>query len=43
MFEDDTDQVYLVVRNGEEQYSIWPRELAVPELDSAGVAWYRRA
>lgn len=30
MFEDDTDRVYAVVRDPEEQYSIWPADRPVP-------------
>jgi MbtH protein len=30
MFEDDTDVVYRVVRNDEDQYSIWPADHPVP-------------
>jgi MbtH protein len=30
MFEDDIDRHYLVVRNDEEQYSIWPEDEPVP-------------
>jgi MbtH protein len=30
MFEDDTDRVYVVVRNDEEQYSIWPQDREPP-------------
>jgi len=30
MFEDDTDREYTVVRNDEEQYSIWPTSHALP-------------
>jgi MbtH protein len=30
MFEDDNDQQYHVVRNHEEQYSIWPVEQPLP-------------
>jgi len=28
--ESDDSQIYAVVRNHEEQYSIWPRDRAVP-------------
>lgn len=30
MFEDDGQQTYVVVRNDEEQYSIWPEGRDVP-------------
>ncbi len=30
MFEDNTDRQYCVVRNDEEQYSIWPTDRALP-------------
>ncbi|HET9894641.1 MAG TPA: MbtH family NRPS accessory protein [Streptosporangiaceae bacterium] len=30
MFEDDDDRQYVVVRNHEEQYSIWPDDRPVP-------------
>ncbi len=30
MFEDDDDRVYRVVRNDEEQYSIWPADRTPP-------------
>lgn len=30
MFEDDDDRHYTVVRNDEEQYSLWPADRAVP-------------
>ncbi|MFL5350195.1 MAG: MbtH family protein [Hyalangium sp.] len=30
MFEDLTDRQYCVVRNAEEQYSIWPADRALP-------------
>ena len=30
MFEDGTDRRYLVVRNEEEQYSVWPEDRPVP-------------
>lgn len=30
MFEDDDDRQYCVVRNEEEQYSIWPADRAPP-------------
>ncbi|MFJ6618137.1 MbtH family protein [Kitasatospora sp. NPDC091335] len=30
MFEDDDDRTYQVVRNTEEQYSIWPAGRALP-------------
>ncbi|HZN76884.1 MAG TPA: MbtH family protein [Micromonosporaceae bacterium] len=30
MFEDDTDREYQVVRNDEEQYSIWPTSHDLP-------------
>jgi MbtH protein len=30
MFEDDVDRPYCVVRNDEEQYSIWPADRAPP-------------
>ncbi|GAB7051213.1 MbtH family protein [Catenuloplanes indicus] len=30
MFEDDGDREYVVVRNTEEQYSIWPVRQALP-------------
>jgi MbtH protein len=30
MFEDDDDRPYCVVRNEEEQYSIWPADRAPP-------------
>jgi MbtH protein len=30
MFEDDDDRRYCVVRNDEEQYSIWPADRAPP-------------
>jgi MbtH protein len=30
VFDDDERRRYAVVRNGEDQYSIWPEELAVP-------------
>lgn len=30
MFEDDDDRQYCVVRNDEEQYSIWPADRASP-------------
>jgi MbtH protein len=29
-FEDDDDQPYLVLINPEEQYSLWPKRIAVP-------------
>src|SRR5256885_2036568 len=32
MFEDGTDRRYLVVRNDEEQYSVWPEDRPVPFL-----------
>lgn len=39
MFEDDTDRRYLVVRNHEEQYSIWPEDQQVPAgWEPTGVA-----
>jgi MbtH protein len=30
VFDDDDGRTYLVVINGEEQYSIWPESRAVP-------------
>jgi MbtH protein len=30
VFEDDNDRRYVVVRNDEEQYSIWPEDHALP-------------
>lgn len=30
MFEDDVPRAYLVVKNDEEQFSIWPKEQALP-------------
>ena len=30
MFEDDDQRSYVVVRNDEEQYSIWPSERGLP-------------
>jgi MbtH protein len=30
VFEDDEDRQYVVVRNHEDQYSIWPSDHAVP-------------
>jgi MbtH protein len=30
MFEDDDDRQYVVVRNHEEQYSVWPEDRPVP-------------
>jgi MbtH protein len=30
MFEDDDDRQYLVVRNHEEQYSVWPADRPPP-------------
>lgn len=30
MFDDEDQRRYAVVRNDEEQYSIWPQDLAVP-------------
>jgi MbtH protein len=30
LFDDDTDRRYLVVRNDEDQYSIWPADQPVP-------------
>lgn len=30
MFEDDDDRRYVVVRNDEEQYSIWPESFDLP-------------
>ncbi|WP_309110861.1 MbtH family protein [Saccharothrix sp.] len=30
MFEDDDDRQYTVVRNDEEQYSLWPADRALP-------------
>jgi MbtH protein len=30
MFEDDDDRRYEVVRNDEEQYSLWPAERSLP-------------
>lgn len=30
MFEDDTDQIYKVVLNHEEQYSLWPADRENP-------------
>jgi len=30
MFEDDDDRRYLVVRNHEEQYSLWPQDHPLP-------------
>lgn len=30
MFEDDGDRLYDVVRNSEEQYSLWPTGRALP-------------
>lgn len=30
MFEDNDDRQYTVVRNDEEQYSIWPADRALP-------------
>jgi MbtH protein len=30
MFEDDDDRQYVVVRNDEEQYSIWPKDFDLP-------------
>lgn len=30
MFDDDDDRQYAVVRNHEEQYSIWPTDRPVP-------------
>jgi MbtH protein len=30
MFEDDDDRQYVVVRNHEEQYSIWPADRELP-------------
>jgi MbtH protein len=40
MFEDDDEQrVYTVVRNHEEQYSIWPDGLGVPAgWDPVGIS-----
>lgn len=31
VFENDTSELYLVVKNEEEQYSIWPHYKKVPE------------
>ncbi|WP_433259870.1 MbtH family protein [Actinosynnema sp. CS-041913] len=30
MFEDEDDRLYTVVRNAEDQYSIWPADRALP-------------
>jgi len=30
-FEDDDDQLYVVLLNHEEQYSLWPKRKAVPD------------
>lgn len=30
-FEDDDDQLYVVLRNHEEQYSLWPKRKSVPD------------
>lgn len=39
MFEDDDDRLYVVVRNDEEQYSIWPEGYDLPPgWDVAGPA-----
>jgi MbtH protein len=31
MTDDERDRLFLVVRNSQEQYSIWPEDLRVPE------------
>lgn len=30
MFEDDTSRIYDVVRNAEDQYSVWPSDRRLP-------------
>jgi MbtH protein len=42
MFDENDERIYRVVRNGEEQYSIWPADRSVPAgwdgLDMTGTS-----